>query len=183
MVGSLLLLALSCDPMGERRVTTPEERQETYRIVKETCESVHAAPYVCKMVSVVTWRESRGVATRTHTRGKNEIGFGPHGISWKFHRGLIENATRDDFCDPRQSTLAVLELWQRFYQRGAKTPVELQRGYSGRNFRDDSRPKSDRWWCSLLRHAGVRCKRKLERQDLGDSITAQTVRELAKRIH
>lgn len=173
------ILAL-CSPSK----ATPMERHATYQAVWDTCKRAGASDKVCLALLAVTWRESRGVATAVHTTGPGELGFGPHGLSWKYYRKLIEGATPDDFCDPELSTLAVLSLWQRFWRRGARVFVQLQRGFAGRRFGDTSRPEGDRRWCALLSRRGVDCRDEVHLHDLGVPIipgTIRTTRELLRK--
>lgn len=173
-------VAAKCDTVeGPNHRWTKAERDQTFVSVQEVCDHVGASDDVCKALAAVTWRESRGVASLRHTRGKGELGFGAHGIGWKYYRKKIKDAKPDDFCDARQSALAVLSIWQRFVMRGAKSWIEIQRGYGGRKFGSKSRPKADRRWCNLLGRYDVDCKTGPSLDDLGVYITPGAVRSIA----
>lgn len=188
-----VVAAAVCDPVGTPTpAMTPQERRETYAVVRETCKAVGASEPVCEALVAVTWRESRGRPTVVHTRGPNEYGLGAHGFSWRFWRRLIEDAEQDDFCDPAMSTLAVLEAWQFFFRRGARRIKHLQRGYSGHRPTDDSRPYADARWCNLLEHGprddqhvvdwSVDCETRITAADLGRPIKPETIRGILKEI-
>lgn len=177
--------APSCYARGDARIVwSAAVRADTYRVVRETCELAGAQPFVCDALHAVTLRESRGVSDSIHTRGNNELGFGPHGIGWKYWRGTIADAKPADFCDPRKSTLAVLRMWRFFIRRGAKHLTGLQRGYAGRRPTDGTHPHADGRFCYLLKHqaGGLNCWHPIEAADLGRKLSAADVHTFADRI-
>jgi len=169
--------AAPCD--AAPRETTEAERAATFAEVRAACERFGAAPEVCAALEAVTWRESRGVATVRHTRGRNEDGAGAHGVSWRYHgrRLLPEGATVDDLCDARTSAIVVLALWRSWVARGAKNWTAIQRAYSGRGFANPDRPRADARWCGLLRRFGVACGARLSLADFGTVPTLEQLRE------
>lgn len=152
MLQTVLHLSLFFGPpptCGELE-NTEEVRTQTFEAIEATCQAVNAKPLTCGLLAAVTWRESRGFPYSIHTKGKNEKGVGAHGIgsfwAWKLRKAGFEI----DLCDPRQSSLAVLWIWQTFAKRGAQTVLHLQRGYSGHPFSDEKHPKRDAKWCALV---------------------------------
>lgn len=188
----IILAAFACDPAdGPKKKWSEQDRAETFETVKRTCEFTGASPEVCAALVAVTWRESRGKASVLHTRGENENGSGPHAIGHFWWRKLVQRGGKDDFCDPVISTLAVLQLWQRFHRKGAKTIMHLQRGYGGRSIRDNSHIYADARWCNMLKNGpwekapvtwAVDCTVKLDTADLGRPITPETVRSIADEV-
>lgn len=173
--------------------STADDRREAYAIVRSTCAELGVADHVMEAAVAAAWRESRGIPTVTHTKGRNEFGLGLFGHAPRFWGWLLRptGTGHDAFCDPKLATIALIREYQYAIRRGAKSLRDLQRVHAGHSPRDASYPSRDNRWCYLLRN-GPRddqsvvgwdptdCEREVTAADLGDRLTDQRVADLAQ---
>lgn len=186
MLVTMMFVMGTCDVVGEPPAkTTKAERQETYEVIRRTCDAAGASEIICETLVAKAWAESRGRPTLTHTRGKNELGFGLFAHNLTFWRWLIApDAKPDEFCDPVKSTLAMLHEFQWAFSRGANKIKKLQRVHAGRGARNDDHPFADARFCYMLKNGPrddqsivdweVDCEYRIQAADLGTPITHET---------
>ena len=130
--GRPLAVVGECDPKpGENRPRpkwTKEQRQEVSRRIRVACEHLQASPVVCAFYASVLWRESSGRAGVRHTKGENENGLGPLGLSLRWHRDKWPGKDEDPaWCTPEASLVTAHEIvWRAFTRYNAENMLDAQ---------------------------------------------------------
>ena len=172
-----------CDAAdGSERVQwTEAERMQVRRRVKAACKDLGASPILCAYYDAVVVRESSGMASVRHHKGKNENGLGPMGLSLRWHADKWPGRDEDPaFCTPEVS-LAVAHaiVWRAFERYHAESLLDVQAIYGGRwecgvdpatgarSCWADPNHRTESAVCSRMKAKGYSCHAILTEHDLG----------------
>lgn len=172
-----------CAPVGSSRIKmSPENKAEVRRRVHDACENIlKASPTVCAFYDALVRRESYGGNSSVrHTKGVNENGAGPMGLSLIWHKDKWPGKDEDPaFCTPEASLIVAHAIvWRAFTRYHARNMVDAQAIYSGRWYcarygatsrkcYADPSSRTRRLICGRMRDSGFSCNTKVTRADLG----------------
>jgi len=120
---------------------------------------------VCESAVAMAWRETRGRASLTHTRGRDEHGVGLYAHAPRYWAWLVDGDLAQ-FCSPITGTLAIMREYQFAIEGGAESVRDLQHVHAGRRATSDH-PVGDGRWCHLIGRSGVSCHTPISCVDLG----------------
>lgn len=172
---------------------TAAERQETRQRVQAVCHEVGAKPIVCDYMDAIVVRESSGRAGVRHTKGKNENGLGPMGLSLRWHADKWPGTDEDPmFCQPEVSALVALSIFHRAFRYRAQNILDVQMIYGGhKGHHGEGRnkiywitypPKLERDICARMKRRGRYCRSHVSKRDLGRVVKLGERRALAAKL-
>jgi len=188
-----------CAPVGEQAPYDNATAAETRARVRAVCDFVGASEVTCAFLDAVTVRESAGRPGARHTKGTNENGLGPMGLSLRWNRGKWPGDDEDPmFCHPEVSALVALAYMHRAYRRyDAHTMLQIQAIYAGKwsCWTDEDDPRGERKVCRAmptqrtaasicgrLQARGHSCHERIERSDLGRLVPLKDRRRVAAQL-
>jgi len=188
-----------CAPVGEQAPYDKATAAETRARVRAVCDYVGASEITCAFLDAVTVRESSGRPGARHTKGTNENGLGPMGLSLRWNRQKWPGEDEDPmFCHPEVSALVALAYMHRAYRKyDAFTMLQIQAIYGGNwaCWTDEGDPKRERKVCRAtptrrtaasicgrLRARGHSCLKRIERSDLGRLVPLKDRRRVAAQL-